>query len=74
MGSNWRISHDCPVDASDSKAAFADATKGQPGRQVISVDPHVIRVGSPWKLGVSSGLAANFDPSRIQNLHATLPR
>jgi len=74
MGSNCRTSHACPVDASDSKAALADATKGQSGRRVISVDPHVIRVGSPWKLGVSSGLAANFDPSRIQNENGTLPR
>jgi hypothetical protein len=30
--------------------------------------------GSPWKLGVSSGLEADFDPFRIQNENATLPR
>jgi DNA-binding response OmpR family regulator len=30
--------------------------------------------GAPWKLGVSTRLEANFEPSRIQNERRTLPR
>ena len=35
--------------------------------RVVSVEPRVVSVGSPWKLGVSTGLEADFWPSRIQN-------
>ena len=34
---------------------------------MVSVDPRVVSEGAPWKLGVSTRLPADFDPSRIQN-------